>query len=180
MKRGLTDKITLGDIQDDIIFYDGKDSPWDHQLFGRSVARGTVAVFGTDRAPDWDRFVVIDKTEDETYRVIFPRIQLVENKIQFGVDKVTEDDDEYFAVKCTCAPAQQGGYFDCRCGAEQKQCELYAANFHQVDVDYEYEVVTFQHTEKRNLYIYLGPVRKEDCTQDEPLRESYCSCSRKR
>lgn len=152
--------IRAGDIKDKLVFHDSNEVPWE----GFSGVRGQVGIFVKEYGPDWDRFIVIERNDDRTYSVIFPRMKLHEpsGQVLLGKDKLQEN---YTTELSSCqyhAEYTWDCYYCCKSASY-----VYTDAFTSVDDEYEYHIVKIkQPIRSVTNFVWWGAVCKKRCKRD--------------
>lgn len=112
---------------------------WVHIDIKENVAVGAVCCLAQDRVPEWNLFVIVDGIDlekgdaEQKYKIIFPRIRMIDGELFLGQDKAfemeEEDDGEGHDDKCQLCNIQQGCCFSCTCGYGEKCAKKYAETF---------------------------------------------------
>lgn len=174
METNLDEKFKIPDI---VGFRLGEDSAklpkkWWNKI---NFPIGSIGQFDADRALPWDPFIKVWESEDnKQIGVIFPRFCQKDDKLLFGVDRITEEYD--FKHECKCE-IYFGGDFVCRCGADEKNVSDYASSFKEVSKDYLYNVIKINLNDLTR-WIWIDFPANFDETPLLPLTKSHYLASR--
>lgn len=103
---------------------------------------GEIGYYEGNRIPPHSPFVIVG-VSDNYIKIIRPTMKIVEGKVLFGIDNNTKLN----GFECSCE-VYQGCDGSCRCGAKEKNVELYMNSFTEATSDYKY-VVSYERTADR-------------------------------
>ena len=131
----------------DLKFYEGNDDEY-YYTFPQKPFYGLVGCFVADRVPNWGLFAVIDYDKKaQTISAIHPRMRLVNNKIELGIDATSDEFKnelrefvKNYPIENKCAKYDIDAYGIWL----EKINEKYLTTFREVPNNYLYKVVTFK------------------------------------
>lgn len=165
----------------DLKFVDTKQ--WVEVNVRENVSVGAVCCLVRDRIPEWNLFVVVDginpdqNDDKQKYKVIFPRIRIIDGEIFLGQDKSfdSKQPETQHDKKCQLCNIQQGCCFYCTCGYDKKIAKQYGETFIPVK-EGTYRVYDFDCKMYYEERIILERVQIRDINQlDIPI--VWCSIS---